>query len=266
MGFKRTLAAATDWRTLVWLGAGTIAGAALSNPFPAVIGLGLYLWAVQRLAQSPQLAQAAERARIAEGLAERYRTLQETMREVSGRLPTTPLRGESRSAAFRAQEVVNSAISVYREWLTKPEAGADRAGWVEEGLRLAHHYLRILRAYTELYTKGGPNPDRRVVEERVRRNRERLGQTTDMEARRLLIQAVEMDERVLRQEVDEEAEAERYMAKLAAIESTLDMLRRRIYEPDAAEEGGRLHDLLLEAEAMDEALEEVQHRTRIRVR
>lgn len=268
MGMRRIIAAASDWRTLVWLGAGIMAAAVLSNPFPAVIGLGVYLWAVQRVAQSPQLQQAAERARVAEQLAERYRELQQTMRVVSGRLPSAPLPGESRSPVFRAQEVVSAAISIYREWLARPGTDPSKAGWVEEALRLAHHYLRILRAYHELYVKGGPNADLRAVEQRLRRNGARLEQTTDREARGLLIQTIEMDERALRQEVDEEAGAERYMAKLAAIEATLDMLRRRIYEPEAdtAGEGSRLHDLLLEAEAMDDALQEVQHRTRVRDR
>lgn len=266
MGLKRILAAATDWRTLLLLGAGLVAAAALSNPFPALIGLGVYLWAVQRLAASPQLARAAEQAQLAERLAERYRELQQTMREVSGRLPTAPMRGESRSAAYRAQLVVNAAISVYKEWLAKPDPLPDRAGWVEEAIRLAHHYLRILHAYHELYLKGGATAEIRMVQERLRRNRERLKQTTDMEARRLLIQAIELDERVASQEVNHEAEAQRYMAKLAAIEASLDALRRRLHEPDAAAEGSRIHDLLLEAAAMDEALEEVQHRARVRVR
>lgn len=266
MGFKRILAAGSDWRALVWLGVGIIAAAALSNPFPAVIGLGIYLWVLQRIAQSPRLAQAAEQALIAEQLAGRYKELQQTMEEVSGRLPTVPLRGESRARAARAQEVVSAAISVYREWLAKQAADPERARWVEEALRLAHHYLRILRAYQELYVKGGPNVELRAVAERVRRNQARLSETADLEARRLLIQAIEMDERVLRQEQDEEAEAERYMAKLAAIESTLDVLRRRMYEPDATDEGARLHDMLLEAEAMDSALEEVQTRVRVRAR
>ncbi|MFZ5816748.1 MAG: hypothetical protein ACOY93_15865 [Bacillota bacterium] len=265
MAIKRILAAASDWRTLIWLGAGIVAAAALSNPFPAVIGLGLYLWAVQKLAQSPALQQAAERALIAEGLAKRYQELQETIREVSGRLPTVSRRGETRSWAFRAQEVVNAAVSLYREWLRKPNNDPERARWVEEALRLAHHYLRIVRAYHEIYVKGGPNADLQVVVERLRRNKARLREITDMEARSLLLRAIEMDERVLAREEDEEAAAERYLAKLAAIESTLDMLRRRMFEPDATnEEGNRVHDLLLEAEAMDQALEEVQHRARVR--
>lgn len=267
MSIKRILAAASDWRSLVFLGAGIIAAAVLSNPFPAVIGLGVYLWVVQKVAQSPQLQQAAERALIAEGLAERYKELLQTMREVSARLPNLARGEAARSWAYRAQEVVNAAVSVYREWLAKPDNDPEKARWVEEALRLAHHYLRILRAYHEIYVKGGPNADLKAVEERLRRNQERLRETTDMEARSLLLQAVEMDERVLAREVDEEAEAERYLAKLAAVESTLDMLRRRMFQPDATnDEGQRVHDLLVEAEAMDEALVEVQHRARVRTR
>lgn len=264
MGFKRILAAASDWRTLILLGAGVIAAAVLSNPFPAVIGLGLYLWAVQRVAQSPALQQAAERAQIAEGLANRYRELQQAMFQVSGRLPTIPTRGDSRSWAMRAQEVINASVSVYQEWRKQPDNDPEKARWVEEGLRLAIHYLRIIKAYHEIYVKGGPNADLRAVADRLRRNQSRLEESTDMEARRLLIQAIEMDERVLRQEEDEGAEAERYLAKLAAIESTLDLLRRRVYEPNATEEGSRLRDLLLEAEAMEEAMGEVHSRVKVR--
>lgn len=265
MGFKRIMAAASDWRTLILLGAGVVAAAVLSNPFPAVIGLGLYLWAVQKLAQSPQLQQAAEQALVAEGLAQRYRELQQTIHEVGPRLPTVPAKGESRSWALHAQSVTGAAISIYQEWLAKPDPDPEKARWVEEGLRLAHHYLRILRAYLELFVRPASSLDVRAVAERVRRNQARLEQTTDMAARSMLIQAIEMDERVLKQEGNEEAEAERYLAKLAAIESTLDMLRRRMYEPDAGQESGsRVRDLLLEAEAMDEALEEVQLRVRVR--
>lgn len=264
MGFKRIAAAASDWRSLTLLGAGIIAAVVLSNPFPAVIGLGLYLWVVQKLAQSPHLQQAAELAEINESLAERYRELQATFQEVAPRLTAI----SARSWAMNAQSVTHAAMAVYQEWLAKPENDPERARWVDEALRLGHHYLRILRAYQELYMKpAAAIQDTQGVVERLRRNQARLEQTTDMEARSLLIQAIQLDERVLQQEADEAAEAERYLAKLTAIESTLDMLRRRVYQPDAGDDSrGRVHELLLEAAAMDEALEEVQHRARVRAR
>lgn len=267
MRIKRMLAAATDWRTLLLLAVGIIAAAALSNPFPAVVGLGLYLWAVQRVAQSPELQQAAERAAMAEALANRYRELQATMRAMNGRLPAIPLQGDPRPWTIRSQAVTNAAIAIYQAWLQQPAYEPEKVRWVEEALRLANSYLRILRVYHELHLRPGPRFDQRAVADRLQRNKARLAQTTDMEARSLLIQAIELDERVLRQGQEESAEAERYLAKLAAIESTLGMLRRRALEADIVEEEAHgVHELLLEAEAMDEALDEVQRRARTRTR
>lgn len=262
---KKLLAAATDWRTLIWLGAGLVAAAVLTNPFPALIGLGIYLWAVQKLAHSPALAQAAERAQTAEGLAERYRQLQATIGEVADRLPRTPGPGEDRSSYHRAADVVTAARTVYNEWLAHPEQHADKAPRVDEALQLADLYLRILRAYYMVYT-GQRAQDLAAVKERIARNQRRLEASMDLEARRTLAEAIEMDERVLAQATDEEAERERYQAKLAAIESTMDLLRRQIFDPEHGANASRLRDMLLEAEAVDQALGEVEHRTRVRVR
>ncbi len=263
---RRILAAASDWRSLIWLGAGVVAAAVLSNPFPALVGLGLFLWAVQRLAQSPVMEEAAERSRVANGLAERYRELQAAERQVLPRLPDMISRSEQRPTAMRAQDVLTAARSLYQQWLAQSPPDLERAQWVDEALQLSHLYLKMLESYQALFNAPRPQTDLRAVQQRVARNEERLAQTTDMEARRLLIQAIEMDQRVLEEQGDAEAAQERYLAKLAAIESTIDMLRRRIYEPDSGEQASRVHEMLLEAQAMDDAMTEVQHRTRVRAR
>jgi|GEM_PF-3786164 len=263
---RRFLAAASDWRSLVWLGAGVVAAAALSNPFLAVIGLGISLWVAQRIAASPAMEQVAERSRVGEELADRYRALQETERQILPRLSTQVRRGEQRSWYARASDVMISARSIYQQWLAQPAPDLERAEWVGEALQLSHLYLKLLEAYGALFSVTRPQTDRRAVQDRLARNQERLEQTTDLEARRLLIQAMELDQRTLAEEEDVEAEKERYLAKLAAIESTVDMLRRRIYEPDSGEEASQVHEMLLEAQAMDDALEEVQQRARVRAR
>ena len=259
------MAAASDWRTLIWLGLGIAAAAVLSNPFPALIGLGLYLWFVQRLAQSPAFQGAAEKIRTSERLAERYRTLTRTVTEVSHLLNNVVPPGQGRSWLSRANDVVTAAREIYQQWLSKPAEHAAQAPLVEEGLQMTELYLRLLRSYHTLYTNRKP-VNLSEVRERLERNRRRAQTTTDQAARHDLTQAVELDERVLEQSAGQEAERERYEAKLAAIESTMDMLRRQIFDPDTTGEGERLHEMLLEAEAMDEAMSEVQYQTRIRAR
>jgi len=259
VGFKRMLAAASDWRTLAVLGAGIAISAVVSNPFPGIIGLGAYLWLAQRLASSPQFEQAAEKIRIARQLAERHQEMERTVKELSRELPATMLRGWE----ARIREVLNAARLLYKEWQTRPEEHADKTAVIEEALQLATHYLRILRAYYTLYVAPKP-PDVRVVRERIARNQQRLAATTDMEARRTLNGAIEMDQQVLQQGISQEVERERYLAKLANIESTMDLLRRQVFDPTKTGEGQRLHDVLLEAVAMDQALQEVQQRTRVK--
>lgn len=271
------LSAATDWRTLVWLLLGVAAAAALSNPFPVVIGLGLYVWAVQRLVSSPRFQEAAERVRVAKAMAARWQQVEQSAAsllpalarskswviqavEAITQIKLTP----TRTWHERAKDVVGDARQIYQEWLAHPKEQAARTPMVEQGLQMAYLYLRILRAFYAIH--NDPRPDLRDVRERLERNRQRLQQLRDMEARRDLTTAIEMDERVLRQAESEAVEMERYLAKMAAIESSLEALRRQILDPEGEGAEERLKDLLVEAEAMDHALEEVRQRSRRRVR
>lgn len=261
---KLLMAAALEWRTLIWLGLGLVAALVLSNPFPAIAGLGIYLWAVQRLANSPDFKAVGERTRVAEKLAEQYRVLQETARSVIPGLPTMVGAGQHRSLSARAGDVLNAAHAVYHEWLAHPAEHADKNGVVEEAMQLAQLYLKVVRAYQAVYSGRRPL-DLRAVQDRLFRNKQKLDETKDLEARKLLMQAIEMDERVLQQSGTEEAEKERYQARLVAIESAMDLYRRQLFDPESTPEGSSLRDMLLEAQAMDEALAEVQKATRVRV-
>lgn len=259
------MAAATDWRTLIWFGAGVAAAAALSNPFPALIGLAAYLWALQRLLASPAFVAAGEKARTASRLADRYRLLKETVAEVNQGFSKAATVGGDRSWLSRADAVIAGAREIYEEWLAHPDDHAQRTPLVEQAVQMAYLYLRILRSYHAVY--AGPNPiDPDGIRARLERNRHRLAQVTDMEARRDLSEAIEMDEWALRQAAEENAERERYQAQMTAIESAMEMLRRQAFSPDAGGEGEGLHDLLVEAEAMENALAEVQQRARVRAR
>lgn len=254
---RRLLAAASEWRTLIWLGLGLVAGIALSNPFPALIGLGLYVWAVQRLVSSPEFEAEAERVQVDRKLADQYKVVQEALRTMQPPLP--------QPWTARVNSVMTAVRSIYQEYLARPREHADKADLVSEALKLTQLYLRVVRAYHLLYTGKGAQ-DLRSVHERLKRNQDRLSMIIDLEARQTLMRAIEMDQRVLEQNGDQETAKERYLAKLAAIESTMDMMRRQIYDPLVTGEGERLHEMLLEAEAMDEALEEVQRHGRVRAR
>jgi len=261
MGIKRLMAAASDWRTLAVLGGAIALSAVLSNPFPAIIGLGVYLWLVQRLASSPQFEQVAEQIATAKRIGERYQTMEQIVKELGRELPPAMVKGWE----ARVREVLNAARSLYKEWQAHPAEQGNKASVVDEALQLATHYLRILRAYYKLYVAPRPT-DLTSVRERLARNQQRLAATTDLDARRTLSEAIEMDQRVLQQEQNQEVERERYLAKLANIESTMDLLRRQVFDPTVTEEGQKLHNLLLEAEAMDQALQEVQRTARIHSR
>lgn len=260
---KQILAAASDWRMLLILGAGIVAAAVTSNPFPALIGLGIYCWAVPKLAGTPRFQQAAEQVKLANQLADRYKELQLRARELPEAV-VAALPGQERPWKQRVMDVQNAARSIYHEWLAHPQEQADKAPVVEEALKLAAVYHRMLRAYHAIYSGRGKGIDLNAVRERHGRNQRRLEQTLDLEARKALLQAIEMDERVLRQEADEDVEKERYMAKLSAIESTMDVYRKQVFDPAPGDGGQRLHEMLVEAEAMDQALDEVQQRTRVR--
>lgn len=264
MLFKQLMAAASDWRTLIILGLGIVAAAILSNPFPALIALGLYLWAVQKLASSPRFREAADRLRSVTELDQRYRAMEAAAQEVGALLPRTSS-GPDRSWYARMTDVQRSARSIYHEWLSHQQEHAGQTPLVDEAMQLATLYMRVLKAYHALFTGHKPIAQE-DVQNRIARNKVRLEQTMDFEARKTLMEAIEMDQRVLDQEASQGAERERFEAKLAAIESTLDLLQRQIYDPGFTPEGSRLHDMLREAEAMDEALQEVQHQTRVRAR
>jgi hypothetical protein len=260
---KQLLAAATDWRTLIILGAGIVAAAVLSNPFPAIIGLGIYLWAVQKFASSPRLREAAERSRQLTQLSQRFQELQRLYRELDDQVLRRLNPSAYRTWQGRCLEVQNAATAIYHEWLNNPESQLEKQAFVDEGLQLATLFMRILRAYHVIY-HARQGTDIRAVQDRMLRNQQRLEATRDLEARRALMEAIDMDQRVLDHQGEEEAEKERYLAKLAAIESTMDLLRRQVFDPATGTEGQKLHEMLLEAEAMDQALTEVQHRTRVR--
>lgn len=257
------LAAATDWRSLIWLGAGVAVAAALSNPFPALGGLALYIWMVQRLVASPTFQAAGEQARTAQGLAAHYRKLQAVVAEVNARLSKPGVALPERDAFTRARAVITAAREIYQEWLLHPLEHAARTQAVDQAIQIAYLYLRMLRSYQAVYSAEGP-VDPNEVRVRLERARRKLAEVTDAEARRDLARAVELDERVLGEVGSVEAERERFQAKLAAIEATMDLLRRQIFSPDEAEETERLQNILLEAEAMDSALDEVRRRTRSR--
>jgi hypothetical protein len=255
---KQLMSAATDWRTLVVLGAGVVAAAVLSNPFPAIIGLGIYLWAVQRLSSSGDYQAAAEQLRVKSGLEAKYRAMQEAVAELCKVLPTKP--GEWNR---RAAQVQHCAKAIYHEWLSHAAERQDQVGVVGEAMHLAGLYMRILRAH--LVLKSRPNLVVAAdVRNRIARNQMRMEQTQDLDARRTLLEAIELDQRALARAAEEQIEAERFEAKLAAIESTMEMYQRNIYDPAATPEGSQLHEMLLEAEAMDQAMEEVQQRSRVR--
>jgi hypothetical protein len=262
--FKQLMAAATDWRTLIILGAGIVAAAVLSNPFPALIALGIYLWAVQRLASSPRFREAAERVKTLAALEARYKEMEKAAQEVIGLLPRTGS-GHDRSWYSRANDVLRAARSIYSEWLSHRKEHEEQTERVDEAMQLATLYMRNLRAYQALFSGHKP-VSLDDVKNRMARNKVRLEQTMDLEARTTLMEAIEMDQRVLDQEGAQETERERYEAKLAAVESTMDLLQRQIYDPGYTPEGSGLQDMLREASAMDEAMQEVQHRTRVRAR
>lgn len=262
---RRYLAAATDWRTLLWLGAGLVASALLSNPFPALVGLGLYCWFVTRLGSSAEFATAAEKVQVAEGLAQRFKGLQQAAQSLTPRLPNIVLAGSARPLPYRAGDVLNAVYAIYHEWLARREEHADKAALVDEAMQLANLYLRLVHAFVSTHVQK-PAVDLNAVYNRMVYNQQRLQQTMDLETRQSLMQAVEIDQRILKQAQDASVEQERYLAKLSAIESTMDMLRRQVYDPATSGEGERLHEMLLEAEAMDEAMEEVHRQTRVRAR
>ncbi|MGE5673799.1 MAG: hypothetical protein ACM3XM_07920 [Mycobacterium leprae] len=257
------LAAALEWRTLLWLGAGLLASVVLANPFPAVIGFGIYLWAAKTLAGSKRFQEAAEAVRMAEAMAKRYTALEGTARSITPRLPNIVPAGQHRSWAARVADVLTATRGIYQEWLSQPQEQADHQAAVEQAIQLADLYLRIVRAYLTVYTGRKP-VDMQNVAERMERNQRKLAETSDQEARRLLDEAIAMDEKVLAQQEHEEADRERYLAKLAAIESAMDLLRRQIFDPEATPDGNNLQDILLEAQATDEALREVEARVRVR--
>lgn len=260
MLFKQIMAAATDWRTLIILGAGVVAAAVLSNPFPALIGLGIYLWAVQRLASSGRYREAAERLEVMAGLDAKYKAMESDVQEL---IVVLPKGGGDWNR--RAGEVQRCARSIYHEWLAHAAERRDQAPVVGEALHLAGLYMRVLKAHLTLNARR-EKASTADVRNRLARNQARLEQTQDLEARRTLLEAIELDERVLAREEEQEADRERFEAKLAAIESTMELYQRNVYDPGATPEGSRLHDMLLEAEAMDQALEEVHQRTRVHTR
>lgn len=260
MLFKQLMSAATDWRTLIILGAGVVAAAVLSNPFPALIGLGIYLWAVQRLASSGRYREAAERLEVMAGLEQRYKGLERAVQELAPLLPRG--KGELKR---RSDDVQRCARSIYLEWLSHAAERQEQAPVVGEALQLGALYMRILKAYITLHT-GQNAAAMEDVKNRLARNQARVEQLQDLEARRTLLEAIELDERVLARADEQAAERERFEAKLAAIESTMELYQSNIYDPGATPEGSHLHEMLLEAEAMDEALEEVHQRTRVRSR
>jgi len=275
---RLALAAAFDWRTLSWLGAGILASAVLSNPFPMLVGLGLYIWAIQRLVGTPAFLEAAERARVAQELSNRYRNLQAASAQVTavlakdrhwlsvvvetvtnGRIQLDP----RQTWYDRSVAVSSIAREIYQEWLRHPTELQHKTPVVDQALQLAYHYLRVLHIYHGL-ERGNRVKTLEDARRRLARNEARLAQSTDPGVRAQLNRAADMDRKVLSQAAEKELERDRYLAKMAAIESTLEVLKRQVLDPASDGAVERVQELLQEAEAMDEAMQEVQRRTRVR--
>lgn len=239
---RLALAAAFDWRTLLWLGAGIVVSAVLSNPFPMLVGLGIYLWAIQRLVGTPAFLEAAQRARIAQELSNRYRSLQAASSQVTEMLAKdrswlsvvvdTVTQGrvqlDARQTWYDRSVAVSSiAREIYQEWLRHPTELQHKTPAVDQALQLAYHYLRVLHIYHGL-ERGSRGKTLDDARRRLGRNEARLAQSTDQAARAQLSRAAEMDRKVLSQAAENELERDRYLAKMAAIESALQVLRKSV--------------------------------------
>lgn len=247
---KVLLHALTDWRPLGLLAPFLVAAAGLGNPFLALLGLGVYGMAAQRLAGSARFqgALAAGAARV------------QTAREM-----------EALAAAARAvpgpgpQRVLAAARSLYDAFSRAPEADTPRALLVAQGLKLAALYVRIAAAQQVLKAAPRPGPaDMQGLARRILDNLKKLDTLSDAAARQTLARAVALDKQTLARLGETGDAAEQAEAELLALESALAAVRRRFFSPDEAVGGESVDAVITEAEALDAALEEVRARTRAR--
>lgn len=276
MNGKHLVAAATDRRTLPWLLLGAIPAAIALSPVVRILGLGAPLAiaglavitglgahaiATRRLLGSTVFQHEMERNEMGAELYAQLGRIEHLARRMDPRLKSILPFGEKRSLWVRKEQMKERARAVYREWKGRPEQYYEHFRNTQLALQLSEMHLRLLSNYQAIWVKNGPLDLGGFLKELLREVPRVAGPRA--------AQPVQMVGSFLGLDLGPERpdrEKEAYLETLTDLEAEVDRLHRRFFHLDRAPEGERVRDLLVEARAWDEALQEVSRRSRVRTR
>lgn len=276
MNGKHLVAAATDRRTLPWLLLGAIPAAIAFSPVLPILGLGApivvaglalipgigaHAIATKRLLGSTKFQHEMERNEMGAELYAQMGKIERLSQTMDPRLKSILPFGEKRSLWVRKEQMKERARAVYREWKGRPEQYYEHFRNAQLGLQLAEMHLRLLSNYQAIFVTNGPMDLGRFLKDVLREVPRVAGPRAT--------QPIQMVGNFLGLDLGPERpdrEKEAYLETLSDLESEVDRLHRRFFHLERAPEGERVRDLLVEARAWDEALQEVNRRSRVRVR
>jgi uncharacterized protein YacL (UPF0231 family) len=276
MNGKHVVAAATDRRTVPWLLLGAIPAAIAFSPVAALIGvgapiavaglgllagLGAHAFATKRLLSSTAFQHEMERNEMGAELYAQLGKIERLAKTMDPRLKSILPFGEKRSLWVRKEQMKERARAVYREWKGRPEQYYEHFRNTQLALQLAEMHLRLLHSYQAIWVKNGPVDLGRFLKDVLREVPRVAGPRAT--------QPIQMVGNLLGIDLGPERpdrEKEAYLETLSDLEAEVDRLHRRFFTLERAPEGERVRDLLVEARAWEEALQEVNRRQRVRVR
>lgn len=276
MNGKHLVAAATDRRTLPWLLIGAIPAAIALTPVVPILGLGAPLavaglallpglgahaFATKRLLGSTKFQHEMERNEMGAELFAHLGRIERLSLKMDPRLKSILPFGEKRSLWVRKEQMKERARAVYREWKGRPEQYYERFRDTQLSLQLAEMHLRLLSNYQAIWVKNGPLDLGRFLKD-VLREVPRVAGPRATEPIQMVGNFLGLDLGPERPDREKEA----YLETLSDLEAEVDRLHRRFFHLERAPEGERVRDLLVEARAWEEALQEVNRRSRVRVR
>lgn len=276
MNGKHLVAAATDRRTLPWLLLGAIPAAIALSPVAPILGLGVpfaiaglallpglgaHALATKRLLGTTEFQHEMERYEMGAELFAHLGRIERLAQTMDPRLKSILPFGEKRSLWVRKEQMKERARAVYREWKGRPAQYFEHFRNTQLALQLAEMHLRLLSNYQAIWIGNAPLDLGRFLKD-VLREVPRVAGPGATQPIRMVGSFLGLDLGPERPDREKEA----YLETLSDIEAEVDRLHRRFFHLERAPEGERVRELLVEAHAWEDALQEVNRRSRVRVR
>jgi hypothetical protein len=222
----------------------------LQNPILLLLGAGVYLAIVNRIAQSPSY-QAAMRLAAA---------TDEIRQLIAG---IHRLAAGARSVSIR--RIDDEADRLATQYLSQPTIGTPQHLLAVQALKVVEMYLKISWAQANLADGlKKAESDGNELARRIAVTKQRLQTMRDPDMRHDIERTLHLDQQTLERIEERLTDRDKILYKLQALESAFNSACEQFYSPETIVGADGIEDTLVEAEALYGALEEVQHPHRLR--